>query len=65
MEDGWPDMELTGCRSDVEIWPEPEDAAHGIDRQLDEAIRILSAEVEAHEANPPPKPRYKAERRSR
>ena len=53
------DMELNGCRPHVEIWPQPEDRANGIDRQLDVALRILTEEVESQ--TPPPPPKYKGD----
>jgi Tol biopolymer transport system component/C-terminal processing protease CtpA/Prc len=48
------DMELNGCVPDHVVWPEPGDAAAGIDRQLDKAIEILRADVETWQARSKP-----------
>ena len=50
------DMELGGCVPDHIVWPMPDDAARGIDRQLDKAIEVLSAEVEKAKPLPEHKP---------
>ena len=41
------DMELHGTVPDIVLWNEPGDAAEGLDRQLEAAIRALKEEVEA------------------
>lgn len=57
------DMELRGARPDHVVWPEPGDPAAGIDRQLDKAVEVLLADVEAWKARPKPELRYARERR--
>jgi tricorn protease len=41
------DMERNGCLPDETIWPMPGELPAGIDRQLDRAVELLLAEVEA------------------
>ncbi len=50
------DMELNGCVPDHILWPLPDDAARGIDRQLDKAIEVLQAEVKKAAPLPGAKP---------
>lgn len=40
------DQELNGAVPDFVVWPEPGDFARGLDRQLDQAIAVLKAEVD-------------------
>lgn len=48
------DMEHHGAKPDFEVDDLPEDLVRGIDAQLDKAIEVLGAEVEAwRKANPP------------
>jgi tricorn protease len=56
------DMEMNGAVPDYEIWPEPGDAAKGIDRQLDKAVLVLAADVEAWQRRPRPELRYRSQR---
>lgn len=53
------DMEHNGAQVDVEIDSVPGDYEAGIDRQLEKAIEVLEADVEAwKKANPPMVPKY-------
>jgi tricorn protease len=56
------DMELHGAVPDVILWPQPADHAKGIDTQLDKAVEVLSADVEAERQRPRPKLRKATER---
>lgn len=56
------DMELNGAIPDVEIWPQPGDAAKGKDVQLEKAIEILLADVKEFLARPQPVLRKASER---
>ncbi|MCB9832672.1 MAG: PD40 domain-containing protein [Planctomycetes bacterium] len=56
------DMELNGCRPDLEIWPEPGDWPAGRDRQLEQAVTFLKEDVAAWEARPRPRLRKASER---
>lgn len=56
------DMELNGAQPHHVIWPEPGDAAKGIDRQLSKAIEVLKAEVETWTKRPQPKLHKASER---
>lgn len=58
------DMELNGALPDHEIWPHPGEWAAGIDKQLDRALEVVSAEVEAWEARERPGLRKAADRRA-
>lgn len=40
------DMELHGAVPDVIVWPEPGEMPAGKDRQLEEAVKVLAADVE-------------------
>ena len=40
-------MELNGAMPDHEIWPHPAEWPAGIDKQLDRAVEVVSAEVDA------------------
>ena len=40
-------MELNGAMPDHEIWPQPAEWPAGIDIQLDRAVEVVSAEVNA------------------
>ena len=39
------DMEMNGAEPDVLLWPEPQDRAQGVDRQLEKGVEILKQEV--------------------
>jgi tricorn protease len=56
------DMELHGAVPDVILWPDPADHARGIDKQLDKAVEVLSADVEAERQRPKAKLRKATER---
>lgn len=56
------DMELNGAEPHHILWPEPGDAAKGIDRQLDKAIEILQADVREWSKRPQPKLQKASER---
>jgi tricorn protease len=56
------DMELNGARPDHVVWPAPGELPAGIDRQLDKAVEVLLADVEAWKARPKPELRYARER---
>ncbi len=49
------DMELGGCMPDHVIWPRPEDHATGHDRQLEKAVEVGLAEINAYAKRPQPK----------
>ncbi|MHC4955969.1 MAG: S41 family peptidase, partial [Planctomycetota bacterium] len=55
------DMELNGCKPDVEIWPEPEEWTKGKDRQLATAIEFLMEDVASYKARPRPALRYRSQ----
>jgi len=61
LDDG-EDMELHGATPDHIVWPKPEDQARGIDAQLDKAVEVLAADVEADRRRPRPKLRKSTER---
>ena len=46
------DMELNGAKPDFIVWPQPGDKT---DRQLDKAVEVLNADVEAWKKRPQPK----------
>ncbi|MBY0514555.1 MAG: PDZ domain-containing protein, partial [Gemmataceae bacterium] len=48
------DMELHGAVPDVVVWPEPGDHAAGKDRQLEAAVKVLAADVDAEKKKPQP-----------
>ena len=56
------DMELNGCVPHHVLWDRAGDFAAGIDRQLDKAVEVGLAEVEAYAARPRPKLRKASER---
>ena len=56
------DMELHGAVPDHVLWPEPADFALGLDRQLDKAVEVLEAEVEADAARSKPRLQKSSER---
>jgi tricorn protease len=56
------DMELHGAVPDVILWPHPTDHAKGLDVQLDKAVEVLAADVEAERKRPKPKLRKATER---
>ena len=62
LDDG-EDMELNGASPDHEIWPHPGEWTAGIDKQLDRALEVVSAEVEAWESRERPGLRKAADRR--
>ena len=49
------DMELNGCKPDVELWPAPGDMPAGKDAQLMKAVEVLSKDVAAWHSQPRPK----------
>ncbi len=55
------DFELHGAEPDIVIWPKPGELPSGTDHQLEEALKVLKAEVE--KVKPLPKPRYATEQR--
>lgn len=55
------DMELNGALPDVVLWPKPGELPTGIDSQLEEAVKLLQAEVA--KVTPLPKPKYATEER--
>ncbi|MDJ0974550.1 MAG: S41 family peptidase [Planctomycetota bacterium] len=52
-EDGQ-DMERNGCVPHHVLWPHPGELPAGIDRQLDKAVEVLLADVDAWKARPRP-----------
>jgi tricorn protease len=57
------DMELNGAVPDHEIWPHPGEWPAGIDKQLDRAVEVVSAEVETWETRQRPALKKAADRR--
>ncbi|MBU6174846.1 MAG: hypothetical protein KGQ60_13635, partial [Planctomycetes bacterium] len=55
------DMELNGALPDYVVWPLPGEMPSGVDRQLEQAVKVLKEEV-AHTPSPP-KPKYATEER--
>lgn len=55
------DMELNGAVPDYVVWPLPGEMPSGVDRQLEQAVKVLQEEV-AHTPSPP-KPKYATEER--
>ena len=55
------DFELNGAMPDTIIWPKPGELPTGVDRQLEEAVKILKEEV--GKVQPQPKPKYATEER--
>ncbi|MEM8886053.1 MAG: S41 family peptidase, partial [Planctomycetota bacterium] len=53
------DMELAGAVPDVVIWPQPEEWAKGVDRQLSKGIDLLLADVQTERERPRPPLRYR------
>jgi tricorn protease len=49
------DMELNGAVPDYIVWPQPGEAAKGVDAQLDKAIEVLKQDVSAAKKRPEPK----------
>jgi tricorn protease len=49
------DMELNGCKPDVELWPLPGEMPAGKDAQLMKAVEVLSKDVADWKAQPRPK----------
>ena len=56
------DMELNGAVPDQVIWPQPGEMAAGVDRQLEKAVEVLTADVAAWKARPQPKLQKASER---
>lgn len=48
------DMELNGAAPDALVWPEPGDETSGRDRQIEKAVELSLAEIEAEKAKPKP-----------
>jgi tricorn protease len=57
------DMELNGAVPNHEVWPQPGEWPSGIDKQLDRAVEVVSADVEAWKARIRPALRKAADRR--
>ena len=60
-EDG-EDMELNGCMPHHVVWPAPGEIPNGVDRQLEKAVEVLLADVEAWKARPRPQLKLATER---
>jgi tricorn protease len=56
------DLELNGAEPDVVIWPEPQDAARGVDRQLEKGVEMLKQDVSAYQNRIMPAPRKASQR---
>jgi tricorn protease len=56
------DMELNGAVPDYTVWNKPGDVPMGKDAQLDEAVEVLSKDVETWESRPKPQLRKATER---
>jgi tricorn protease len=56
------DMELNGAVPHYILWPDPADFAQGVDKQLDKAVEVLSADVKEEANRPRPKLRKATER---
>ena len=57
------DMELNGCVPDHVVWPLPGELPAGTDRQLEKAVEVLAADVEAAAQQAvDPRLRYASER---
>ncbi len=56
------DMELNGCKPDVELWPAPGDWPAGVDTQMEKAVQMLTEDVAKWKARPHPKLRKSSER---
>jgi tricorn protease len=56
------DLELNGAEPDVVIWPEPQDAARGVDRQLEKSVEMLKQDVSAYQNRIMPAPRKASQR---
>ncbi len=48
------DMEMNGCKPDIEIWNTPSDEIAGNDAQLGKAIEALESEIARYKARPKP-----------
>jgi tricorn protease len=57
------DMELNGAVPNHEVWPQPGEWPSGIDKQLDRAVEVVSADVETWKARIRPALRKAADRR--
>ncbi|MBM3852325.1 MAG: hypothetical protein FJ399_04125 [Verrucomicrobia bacterium] len=62
LRDTGEDMELNGAVPHHIVWPQPGQLAQGVDVQLDKAIEVLGAEVEAAKQRPGPTLRKSTER---
>jgi tricorn protease len=56
------DMELHGCVPDIELWPVPGEMPAGQDRQLEAAVKALTADVVQWRLRPQPKLRKATDR---
>ena len=56
------DMEMNGCKPDIDVWIAPDDEVAGRDPQLEQAIEALDAEIKAYKARPQPTLRPKSKR---
>ncbi len=56
------DLEMNGAEPDVTLWPEPQDKAKGIDRQLEKGVEILQQEVTNSQTRIMPAPRKASQR---
>lgn len=57
------DMELNGATPHHIVWPQPGDAAQGVDRQLAKAVEVLQGDVKTWLARPRPKLQKASERK--
>jgi tricorn protease len=55
LRDTGEDMELQGAQPDVVVWPQPGELPRGQDSQLEKAIEVLTADVDAAKQTPRPK----------
>jgi hypothetical protein len=55
-------MELHGCVPDIELWPAPGEMPVGQDRQLEAAVKALTADVLQWQQRPQPKLRKATDR---
>lgn len=55
LRDSGEDMELHGAQPDVVVWPQPGELPRGQDTQLEKAIEVLTADVDAAKQTPRPK----------
>lgn len=56
------DLELNGAEPDVIVWPEPQDASRGVDRQLEKGVELLKQDVTSSQTRLMPPPRKASQR---